>query len=198
MSGVLFIETHNFAPMQEKTLVKKCKAGAVRYQRKLFDTYYTAVYGRVRRYVVRKEEAEDVVMITFQKVFRGLGRFQYQGEGSLRKWILTIAVHEALRLLKRNSRIPSMEELEQAEQVAPTREEELEIQGVSAAEVMLILKDMPVGYRTVFNLYAVEGYTHKEIAEMLGISRNTSKSQMLKARKFMLDKLSKQQVWKSQ
>jgi len=111
---------------------------------------------------------------------------QYQGEGSLEGWVRRIMVNESLMYIRKHKNMSLEVEVEKAESEPDysTLENSLE-----AADLMALIAELPVGYRTVFNLYAIEGYNHKEIAETLGINENTSKSQLSRARKYLQTRL---------
>lgn len=169
--------------MKETDLVEACKNKNPKAQRLFFDRYYHDIFQLVKRYLSQHEDIEDVVIIVFNKAFKHLNRFEYRGDGSLKKWLHTIAINESIRALDVNKRV----EVE-------TNYTEVSVQDLTDLPldidtVYQILQQMPAGYRQVFNLYAIDEYTHNEIAQMLGISRNTSKSQLLKARRFIIKAL---------
>lgn len=169
--------------MLEKKLIENCCKQDQQAQRALFDTYYKSVFRLVRRYMNDFHESEDVTIIVFNKVFAKIDNFEYRGEGSLRKWLNTIAINESIRAIKKVRNLHF--QAEPIEEI-PVIESEAHI---DVDKVNLIIQKMPRGYRTVFNLYAIDGFSHSEIAEVLNISRNTSKSQLLKARKFIVNEL---------
>lgn len=122
-------------------------------------------------------EAEDILQEGFIKVFTHLG--QYTGNGSFEGWIRRVVVNTALeKLRKKNILIPMTDHVEK-QSGATTNPA---ISNMGAKELMKLVTDLPQGYRIVFNLYAIEGYSHAEIAEKLGISEGTSKSQLARAR----------------
>ena len=129
------------------------------------------------RYVREQQEAEDVLCKGFLKVFDNIGRFEARGPGSLDKWIVKIMVNEALMFL-RKKRFEFV-----SEDVAVQIPADIQTDAALEAEdIYEMIRALPIGYRTVFNLYAIEGFSHPEIAEKLGISVGTSKSQLSKAR----------------
>ena len=169
--------------MNERQIIQACQNGDRNAQRLFFDRYYRSIFLLAKRYLSDHHDTEDLVLIVFEKAFRKLDYFEYRGKGSMGKWLRTIAINESIRLIKK---------------VRPMYYPEGPIEGGAEPEdlglldverVYQILATMPDGYRTVFNLYAIEGYSHSEIAELLNISRNTSKSQLLKARKFIIREL---------
>ena len=126
-----------------------------------------------------------MVVVVFNKALKNITHFEYRGDGSLKKWLNTITINESIKALKKVRAIHFKEELLEE----PTVQFDNTILDVE--KVYAILEKMPKGYRTVFNLYAIDGYTHSEISESLNISRNTSKSQLRKARKFIINEWKK-------
>ncbi|CAN5226615.1 sigma-70 family RNA polymerase sigma factor [soil metagenome] len=173
--------------MEEQQLIKGCNRKENKAQKQLFETYYRGTYHVAMRYLANHHDTEDVLIISFSKIFNHINKFEYRGEGSLLRWIKTIVINESLRFLSQKKKLKYEEENEGLyfnSMVA-------EIDTIDVEEVYLILESMPVGYRTVFNLFALEGFAHKEIASMLNISENTSKSQLNKARNYIINKLEK-------
>jgi RNA polymerase sigma-70 factor (ECF subfamily) len=147
------------------------------------------------RYVKNEADVQEVLTAGFLKVFRELKRFEYRGTSSLQVWIRKIMVNESLMYLRKGPRL-SFVHLEEAEsQEAGKLESHLSVDpAVSAEEIFEILRQLPVGYRVVFNLFAIEGYSHKEISVMLGIAESTSRSQLTHAR-VRLKELLNQSGW---
>ena len=136
--------------------------------------------GVCRRYVKNLEEAEDIMVEGFYKVLTKIN--MYSGEGSFEGWIRRIMINESLMHLRKVNHFRFTEEID-ANIDLP--EEPTIVEEIAAQEIIDLLDELPNGYRTVFNLYVVEGYKHREIAEELGISINTSKSQLILAKKRM-------------
>lgn len=130
-----------------------------------------------RRYISDSAEAEDVLVCGFTKVFAKID--QFKSEGSFEGWIRRIMVNEALSYIRKNKSMYLEVEIEKADREPDYRQmqDQLEVE-----DLQKMVNRLPSGYRTVFNLYAIEGFSHKEIAEKLGISENTSKSQLSRAR----------------
>jgi RNA polymerase sigma-70 factor (ECF subfamily) len=137
-------------------------------------------------YLANHHDAEDVLVDSFTKVFRNLSKFQYRGDDSLTKWISTIVINESIRLLNRRKPIKFEEDMATVHSIEVSDDI---ISNMEAKELYAMIEKLPAGYRTIFNLYVIEGYSHKEIAEMLRISQNTSKSQLSKARKYLINKI---------
>lgn len=164
--------------LSEEEIVRRCIKGDRHAQEFLFNKFYRSLYLISRRYLTDHYLTEDAVILTFTRVYRNLHQFAYQGPGSLGKWIRTILINESLRLLKQQN-------LKFDEDIVGAQVENGEASGLDqlqAEDIIRMIEKLPPGYRTVFNLFAVEGYTHREIGKMLGISEGTSKSQLKKAR----------------
>lgn len=161
-----------------KQLVEQCQQGNAFAQKRLFDQYANRLFRVSLRYVRQETEAEEVLMNGFLKAFRGIGSFSYRDDNGLEAWLRRIVVNEALQHLRANRHLP----LFQADDETQLDPEPLPDAGLDAERIYALIRELPPGYRTVFNLYAIEGYTHREIAEQLRISENTSKSQLSKAR----------------
>lgn len=163
-------------PTPEKRLISQCRRGHARAQRELYDRYSAQMMGVCRRYLGhRREEAEEVLSNVFIKVFQKLD--QYRGQGPLAAWIRRIAVTESLNFLRYRKNVFQEYQEDTAEPQYFPQEESSEAQ-----HLLAMIDRLPMGYKTVFNLHAIEGYPHAEIAQMLGITENTSKSQLRKAR----------------
>lgn len=174
--------------MTEQQMITGCKAKDRRAQRAVYDRYTPVMLAVARRYTARDADAEDVLVAAFYKVFNKIDSFTESG--SFEGWIRRIIVNEALMLLRKKHALRQAAELTEvnptAYAVPPQVTEQL-----AEADIIAVLDKMPTGYRTVFNLYVVEGYKHREIAEMLEISINTSKSQLILAKKRMREQLEK-------
>ncbi len=141
--------------------------------------------GICRRYLKSEEDAEDVLVETMFKV---LTRVQdFKSEGSFEGWVRRIAVNEALMCLRKNRLLDMTDALQDIDMP----EQQSAADQMSMHEILKALDTLPAGYRTVFNLYVVEGYKHREIADMLGVSINTSKSQLALAKERMQEALKK-------
>lgn len=167
---------------------EQCKKANQKAQKTLFEKLYASMYRVCLRYVGRQLEAEDCVMRGFMKAFQKLESFEWQHENSLFGWVRRIMVNEALMEIRRNNPLLIV----QSEDLPEEAVEETSIDQLSAEELFKLITQLPAGYRTVFNLFVVEGFTHQEIAQMLNISESTSKTQLLKARtrlKMMVEKM---------
>ena len=163
---------------QETQLIKALGKADPKAQRQLYDKYASRMLGVCMRYVGDQMTAEDILVQGFMKVFEKIE--QFKSEGSFEGWIRRIMINEALGYLRQRKRLQEGALLEEAQGIAD--DNILADQALEAREMMQMIETLPTGYRTVFNLYAIEGYTHAEIAEMLEITESTSKSQLHRAR----------------
>lgn len=167
----------------EAELVEGCKKGHPTYQRALYQRFYKLMYGVCLRYTDNRDDAEDILQDGFVKVFKNLNSFQ--GKGSFEGWVRRIMVHTSIEHYRKSSRY-FMVDVNDAYDLETDSDV---IGSLSRDEILAVIRSLPVGYRTVFNLYAVEGYSHQEVADMLGISEGTSKSQLSRAKKILQEKI---------
>jgi RNA polymerase sigma-70 factor (ECF subfamily) len=174
---------------KEEELIKGCLQRDRTAQKHLYEAYSSRMYAICYRYVRDAMDAEDILVTAFMKVFDKIG--QFKSEGSFEGWIRRIVVNEALTHLRRNKSMYVETELEQADREPnyDTLSDHLE-----AEDLLNIIQELPSGYRIVFNMYAIDGYSHKEIADHLGISENTSKSQLSRARTYLQKVLMEQDL----
>ena len=141
-----------------------------------------------KRYLGNSTDAEDTLMEGFMKVYTKIDAFQ--GQGSFEGWIRRIITNEALMKIRKNNLYKTIDIEETWDLFIP----ENALMNLQVEEIEELINDMPRGYRTVFNLYAIEGYSHKEIADLLGISEGTSKSQLSRARVILQSKIKSSQI----
>ena len=170
--------------MDLSQLIKEAKQGSTAAQKCLFDEMANKLLMVCRRYVKNREDAEEMMLNGFYKFFKNLSSFSYQCDAALFSWMKKIMVNECLMFLRKKNVFTIASDLV-AEEVS-LQEEALD--NLSAAEIFNLIVQLPVGYRTVFNLYEIEGMSHKEIASLLNISEGTSKSQLSKS-KVLLQKM---------
>lgn len=170
--------------METSTLIKEAKRGSAAAQKCLFDQLSGKLNLVCRRYVKNQEDAEELLLDGFYKFFKNLHTFSYKNDAALYAWIKKIMVNECLMFLRKKNvfTIAADAGIEEF----PLEEEALNY--LSAVEIFNLIVQLPVGYRTVFNLHVIEGLGHSKIASTLGISEGTSKSQLSKA-KFLLQKM---------
>ncbi len=164
----------------DEALVKKALKRDPAAEYKLYRRYASKMLSVCRYYIKDIHYAEDVMVMGFTKAFDKLDRFRF--EGSFEGWLRKIMVREALEFLRSRQQL-RFSELEEAETQAAVVEE----LDFDTERLQLLIDALPAGYRTVLLLYAVEGYSHKEIAETLRITESTSKSQLFKARKLLAE-----------
>ena len=174
--------------MIEDKIIQGLKNEDRKTQQWLYDKYAPILLGICRRYVKITEDAEDVLIDTFFKIFTNI--HQYKGDGSFEGWMKRIAVNESLMLLRKNHNFRLTVEISNIE--ISTKSSALD--NLKERDVMALLEKLPTGYRTIFNMYVVEGYKHREIAEILKISINTSKSQLILAKKRLRALLNNQEL----
>ena len=171
-------------------LVKDCLRGKPVAQRALYEQFASDMLGVCYRYTKSISDAEDVLQDGFVKVFRYLNQFKHEGE--LGGWIRRIMVTTAINYLKRNSRYQT--ELSYSDtSMHPVSTDNPEIR-LNAKELADLIRQLPSGYQTIFNLHAIEGYSHVEIGKILGINEGTSRSQYSRARTLLISWLEKQSI----
>jgi RNA polymerase sigma factor (sigma-70 family) len=170
--------------METFELIKEAKEGSAAAQKCLFDQWSGKMLMICRRYVKNSEDAEELLLDGFYKFFKNMHSFNYQGDAALYVWLKRIMINECLMFLRKKTVFTIVTDATVEE--IPLQEEALN--NLSAAEIFNLVVQLPVGYRTVFNLHVIEGMPHHEIAGLLGISTGTSKSQFSKA-KISLQKL---------
>lgn len=171
--------------MDDSALVKKCIDGDQRAQRMLFEKFAPKMLGVCMRYSKNSEQAEDVLQDGFVKVFTKLN--YYKGDGSLEGWIRRIIVNTALDQIRKNAKFQDNVALDDVDYKLELKGNVLE--QLAAEDLLELINEMPEGYKVVFNMFAIEGYSHKEIAKELNVSENTSKSQYSRARSYLKKKL---------
>lgn len=178
--------------MDQNRLVKECLKGSPSAQRQLYEQYAGSMLAVCYRYTKSTVDAEDVLQEGFVKVFLHLK--QYNGTGELGAWIRRIMVNTAINYLKRNSRYQADLAYFDAG-MHPVTNDNPEIR-LNAKDLADLIRQLPTGYQTIFNLHAVEGFTHVEIGKILGINEGTSRSQYARARALLITWLEKQSVEK--
>ncbi|MGJ7032194.1 RNA polymerase sigma factor [Niabella hirudinis] len=172
--------------IQDSDLIKGCIDGDRRMQEELYRRFSSKMYAVCLRYASNTEEAQDILQDAFIKVYRKLDSFR--GDGSFEGWVRRIFVNTAIEHFRRKKYLQPV-----------TEKEENTIEGkyvsvldeLAEKDILQLITQLSPGYRTVFNMYVVEGYSHKEIGEMLGISEGTSKSQLSRAKAILQDLVKK-------
>jgi RNA polymerase sigma-70 factor (ECF subfamily) len=168
--------------MDDQKLIRDCLKGKSAAQRELYELFAKNMLGVCYRYTRSIKDAEDVLQEGFVKVFHHLD--QYKSEGELGAWIRRIMVNTALNFLKRNRRY-QQEMYFTEEYLHPVTDDDPAIR-LQAKELADLIRQLPQGYQVIFNLHAVEGYSHVEIGGLLGISDGTSRSQYARARNLLI------------
>jgi RNA polymerase sigma factor (sigma-70 family) len=169
--------------IQDTDLISGCLVGDRRSQKELYDKFSAKMYAVCMRYMGNADDAQDILQDGFIKVFKNLEKFR--GEGSFEGWIRRIMANTAIeQLRKKKLNFSTADKEEQLEYKAPGA-----VDNLSEKDLLKIVSELSPGYRTVFNMYVVEGYGHKDIGDILGISEGTSKSQLARARMILQEKV---------
>lgn len=177
---------HSHNCMQQDQLIQKVIDGDSKAQKVFYDQFSRKMYGVALRYARDRDEANDILQEGFIKIFNNLSSFR--SEGSLEGWVRRTIVNTAINYYKKNLKHVHQADFEMA-MIFEESDVVSIVDQLSAEDLLRKIQEMPDGYRTVFNLNVIEGYTHKEIGDMLNISENTSKSQLARARAFMQKRL---------
>lgn len=174
--------------MQEDQLIKKVIKGHPRAQKTFYEMFAPKMYGVAIRYSRDRDEANDILQEGFIKIFNNLHSFR--SEGSLEGWVRRTIVNTAINYYKKNVKHHHQANMDMV-MIFEESDTVSAIDKMSADELLQKISELPDGYRTVFNLNVIEGYTHKEIGEMLDISENTSKSQLARAKSYLQKRIVK-------
>jgi RNA polymerase sigma factor (sigma-70 family) len=169
-------------------LVAGCKQGDRKSQEALYKQLSAKMMGVCMRYATNRTDAEDILQMGFVKMFQKMDEFK--NTGSFEGWVRRIMVNTAIELYRKNVRLLNTVELDGVIEVDDVNA----LNQLAVKDLMHLVQNLPDGYRMVFNLYAIEGYSHKEIAEQLGISEGGSKSQLSRARIYLQEKIRKLEV----
>ncbi|HEX8039061.1 MAG TPA: sigma-70 family RNA polymerase sigma factor [Chryseosolibacter sp.] len=175
--------------LSEQELIDGCRKGQRTFQQALYDRYCRKMMVVCLRYSKATAEAEDILQEGFVKVFQAIRNFRQ--ESKLETWITRIMVNTALNSHRKKMYLYPMVDVESIDMP----EEEVSVSGIDFMQLLDMIQSLPQGCQIVFNLFAIEGYNHKEIAELLGISEGTSKSQYARARSLMQAKLLKESTY---
>ena len=170
--------------------IRQAKLGNALAQKHLYEQYKVSLFVVCLRYGRDRSEAEDILQEGFINIFKSLP--QYTGEGAVGHWMRKVMVNAALQYLRKWKREWHYLDSEDYETAFQTNEEVFQKLGLE--ELTRLIQQLPMGYRVVFNLYVIEGYAHKEIAELLGVSINTSKTQLFKAKAALRKQLGQQSL----
>jgi RNA polymerase sigma factor (sigma-70 family) len=168
----------------EHDLIAGCLNGDPRMQEALYRRFSSKMYTVCLRYAAQSEDASDILQDGFVKVYRNLEK--YRGDGSFEGWMRRIFVNTAIEHFRKQHSVMAVTEQQEA---ALTDGHWNAFDHLAAKDILNLIRTLAPGYRQVFNLYAVEGYSHREISEMLGISEGTSKSQLARAKAILQEKI---------
>lgn len=180
--GLTLCQGYTGAMVDQQKLIKECLRNNAAAQKQLYDLYSDTMLGVCYRYTKSLNDAQEVLQIGFIKVFQYL--HQYKQEGEPGAWIRRIMVTSALNYLKRKPRYQLDLGFED-EFLHPVEKDTPDIK-LNGKELLNLIRQLPAGYQTIFNLHAVEGYSHVEIGKMLGIKEGTSRSQYARARSLLI------------
>ena len=172
--------------ISDTDLIQGCINGDRRMQEELYKRFSSKMFAVCLRYAGNSDDAQDILQDGFVKIYKNLSRFR--SEGSFEGWIRRIFVNTAIEHLRRRKFLKPIDE--KAENTLPYKEVTV-LDSLGEKDIMNLISELSPGYRTVFNMYVVEGYTHKEVGDILGISEGTSKSQLARARMILQDKVVK-------
>lgn len=167
--------------MTDEQLVNECVSGNPIAQKKFYDLFARKMMGVCLRYASSYEEAQDVLQDGFIKIFKKLPDFE--SKGSLEGWVRRIMVNTALDSYRKNKKHFNDVPVDSVSYMLD--KDDFIVESINAEDLLQIIHAIPEGYRIVFNLFAIEGYSHKEIAERLGVTESTSKSQYSRAKKLL-------------
>ena len=167
--------------MQLRHLINLCKHNNLPAQRGVYDHFARMMFLLCRRYMKNDQLAEEAMMNGFFKFFQSLKKFEYLNDAALTGWIKKLMINECLMLLRSRDSLLLLS----SDELPEMHEPELAIDDMSADEIFQLIIKLPTGYRTVFNMFVIEGMSHKEIGEALKISEGTSRSQLSKAKQLL-------------
>jgi len=169
---------------EEKELIELAVENNRHAQHKIYSKFSPKMLSVCRQYIKDLHQAEDIMITAFMKVFTNLNKFKH--EGSFEGWIRRIMINECISYIRVQKKVKFIEDENYFEESFNNIESQF-----SVDDIQSLIDSLPDGYKMVFNLYAIEGYKHQEIAELLGISEGTSKSQLSHARKVLQDNINK-------
>ena len=175
-------------PTDDKKLVEACLRNEPSAQKELYDRFSSQLLGFCMRYANSREEGEDVLIEGFTKIFANLGEFRF--DCSLLSWMKRIMLNTAISHFRQNHKHHNQLPLEDVSEDAWRSSQTLPSDKLQEKDLLALIQQMPELYRVVFNLYVVEGYSHKEIGEMLDMQESTSRSNLTRARNWLKERLS--------
>lgn len=177
--------TSGAAYYNEEQIVNDARKGNIAAQKALYSRHIRYLAGVCSRYILNPEDVKDVLQESFLKIFASLHSFSYRGKGSARAWMCRIVINETMRFIRGNVML-EFTDLSDAEDIGYS---EPDIDEIPSEAIHEMIRSLPVGYRTIFNLYVIENKSHKEIADMLNIKESTSASQLHRAKALLAARL---------
>lgn len=175
--------------MKESELSELCRQGNNTARKELYQQYGGRLLTVCLRYAGDRDTAQDLLHDAFLKVYNSFDKFEWRGEGSLRAWLERVTVNVALQYLRKNDVLNQTVPLDEAPPEKYDQPEPGDINAIPQTVLMRFIRELPHGYRTVFNLYVFEEKTHKEIAEILNINEKSSASQLFRAKSTLAKKI---------
>lgn len=174
--------------LTEKEIVGHIVNEDISAKKYLYCQYAGYLTGVCSRYISNREDVRDILQESFLKIFSSISTFEYRGPGSLKGWMTRIVVNESLKFLKS---VCKFELIPLSDENVEVADDEPDIDGIPLSELHSMIRELPIGYRVVLNLFVFEGKSHKEIAAALNIKESTSASQYHRAKKILADKIKK-------
>lgn len=168
---------------REQELLRKILSGDVVAMKEFYHHYAGYLTTVCSRYIANTDDIKDILQESFLKIFKSISKFTYKGAGSLKAWSSRIVVNESLKFLKKNESLHIVNS--PIWDLPDITEEDPDIEEIPTSVILEMIRALPVGYRTVFNLYIFEEKSHKEIAAILNITENTSASQLYRAKSIL-------------
>jgi len=175
----------------DQKIITLCCSGNQKGFSELYKACIPYVYSTVKRYIHHEEDRKDIVQEAFAKVFLNIASYNSQ-KGTFNTWLRTVTVNECLMHLRKAKKLSMLAPVELKEDLSAR--EETDLNGITREDIENILKTMPEGYRIIFMLSVIDGYNHKEIAELLGIKSETSRSQLSRAKNWIKKHISNQKI----
>jgi RNA polymerase sigma-70 factor (ECF subfamily) len=174
--------------MTEQQIAEGCKAGKTEALKALYESYGSAMMGLLVRYISDRETAGDLLHDGYIHAFQSFDKFTWRGDGSLRAWMSRMFVNQALSYLRSSKQLTDNRPIEDlAERIEEPSEDD--VTGLSEEVLLRFIEELPTGYQTVFNMFAIDGLSHREIGSQLAISEKSSSSQYFRARQLLARKI---------
>ncbi len=175
----------------EFELLQRVRKGDSSAKKEIYHHYIQYLTAVCARYIIVEADLRDVLQESFIKIFTSINKFEYRGVGSLRAWMSRIVVNESLKMIKSNERFDFVQNEWELPELENEENNPSDIDDIPANVIQEMIRQLPTGYRTVFNLYVFENKSHKEIASILNIKENTSASQYHKAKNRLAEEINK-------